>query len=1115
MDDYIRNNSDKEIYNENPHLYEQLYKLLSSMRADFSISTLYQLLDKPVDIQYVQYMLDSVSWAESSEYHIYHYKHYDVTNDSVESSSSEEKEGAEAVNESDLEESDMPVEDVVHEEPDNAEELDRLCEQRKKYSSVLDDKRSNWKENCSKLQDKIYNSTLYIEKLQKEVDNCSAEITQLSFLDFNKKKKLNNVIIGLNREISGERVKRDNLIERLDEENRKYQAEIADIKKQINNIDLEIERIKNRNASDNESEADGLSIDVLDLSVRPYRCLVRAKIDTIGQLKKTSDADLMSIRNMGRNSLKEIHDKLSSFLNSEMDSSQQNRNIEETAAISVSDFPIEELGLSVRSYNCLHGKGIKNVSELFNYTKEDLLQIRNMGEKSADEIMNVVQSVRESLTGESGLDFQNNQATDSSIDDDMRWKYYSSEVFYQSFSKKINTYLVKDMNNKLSFEDIKGMFSLDIDDSVMIDNLKRMVKEDQIINDEGVYRKRFVSVLQAIEDLPDDQADFVKEKIEGKTLKEIGDKAGKTRERIRQIIAKAMNWIRNGHKDIKANHWFAEDRYKYLFETYDIDRDTWCNLDLPQYIYNYLQVEYKHGNKQVSEIFEDDRIDDKIKRIIQEKRDENYIIVGDRRILRNRSAIENYIISIYFRDEGSFNQFVEKYKEFLYENELDNDTKLMISDEVIRTRVNKLALSHNVLWKQNQRIRYYDIDNTDFTTLLDTLCLEQYHNIEISTLKFMRDYPELMDEYDIRDEYELHNLLKKICKPEDYQNIVFERMPGIRFGEFNRDDAVKEIMTDMSPVTRDDLAEAISQKYGFRVDSISGSWLNCLDEYYYNGIYTMPTNSVATLSKELLSDLKECLNEQFYFTDDLPGIIKNTLGLNNYKPSAYELKKCGFKVYSGYILKGYASSSEYFLNMLTATDLVDLSGCDPRMYSIIMFSNILYSLKEDYEIMEYEPYKYINISRLQLMGIDKNDIRGYCRAVKKYVGINNFFTLFWLRNVGFQNKLDDLGFEDYFYESILSADPEIHAFIQRATDNNNSHVLYYGEDRLGKKDFVRNIIKKEKAIDRDDLISYCKKQYNFTIGDKLLYSMTSDSDIYYDKTMERFYSSYSVFFDEL
>ena len=64
----------------------------------------------------------------------------------------------------------------------------------------------------------------------------------------------------------------------------------------------------------------------------------------------------------------------------------------------------------------------------------------------------------------------------------------------------------------------------------------------------------------------------------------------------------------------------------------------------------------------------------------------------------------------------------------------------------------------DIFWKIGRKFRYYDIEAHDYTELLETLDLNQYHNVKLSTLKFIREYPELMQQYDIRDEYELHNL---------------------------------------------------------------------------------------------------------------------------------------------------------------------------------------------------------------------------------------------------------------------------------------------------------------------------------------------------------------------
>ena len=50
------------------------------------------------------------------------------------------------------------------------------------------------------------------------------------------------------------------------------------------------------------------------------------------------------------------------------------------------DTPIEELDLSVRSYNCLKREGVHTVGELVARTESDLLDIRNFGQKSIDEV---------------------------------------------------------------------------------------------------------------------------------------------------------------------------------------------------------------------------------------------------------------------------------------------------------------------------------------------------------------------------------------------------------------------------------------------------------------------------------------------------------------------------------------------------------------------------------------------------------------------------------------------------------------------------------------------------------------------------------------------------------
>jgi DNA-directed RNA polymerase subunit alpha len=54
--------------------------------------------------------------------------------------------------------------------------------------------------------------------------------------------------------------------------------------------------------------------------------------------------------------------------------------------------PIESLNLSVRAYNCLKRAQINTVADLLDYSQEDLLEIKNFGAKSAEEVIEALQT---------------------------------------------------------------------------------------------------------------------------------------------------------------------------------------------------------------------------------------------------------------------------------------------------------------------------------------------------------------------------------------------------------------------------------------------------------------------------------------------------------------------------------------------------------------------------------------------------------------------------------------------------------------------------------------------------------------------------------------------------
>lgn len=83
-----------------------------------------------------------------------------------------------------------------------------------------------------------------------------------------------------------------------------------------------------------------------------------------------------------------LSDHLAMFVN--MTEEAQNTQVmvekEETHKEKMLEMTIEELDLSVRSYNCLKRAGINTVKELTDRTESDMMKVRNLGQKSLEEI---------------------------------------------------------------------------------------------------------------------------------------------------------------------------------------------------------------------------------------------------------------------------------------------------------------------------------------------------------------------------------------------------------------------------------------------------------------------------------------------------------------------------------------------------------------------------------------------------------------------------------------------------------------------------------------------------------------------------------------------------------
>lgn len=137
-----------------------------------------------------------------------------------------------------------------------------------------------------------------------------------------------------------------------------------------------------------------LPVSDFELSVRSRNCLAKMGIQTLGDLARTSEAEVLASKNFGETSLVEIKEMLASkglslgqfaepSAAAELQPAFAEPAEEETE---IHALPVTELNLSVRARKCTTKLGITTIGELVRRTGEDLMECKNFGVTSLNEV---------------------------------------------------------------------------------------------------------------------------------------------------------------------------------------------------------------------------------------------------------------------------------------------------------------------------------------------------------------------------------------------------------------------------------------------------------------------------------------------------------------------------------------------------------------------------------------------------------------------------------------------------------------------------------------------------------------------------------------------------------
>lgn len=145
-----------------------------------------------------------------------------------------------------------------------------------------------------------------------------------------------------------------------------------------------------------------------ELSVRSRNCLKKMNINTIGDLLNITEVELLSYKNFGETSLREIKIILESkgmHLGMALEEEQRvSAELSETDIVgelgedeALLSKPVDDLQLSVRARKCLQQLNLRTISELIRRTDAELLGCKNFGVTSLNEIKRAIGKIGLSL----------------------------------------------------------------------------------------------------------------------------------------------------------------------------------------------------------------------------------------------------------------------------------------------------------------------------------------------------------------------------------------------------------------------------------------------------------------------------------------------------------------------------------------------------------------------------------------------------------------------------------------------------------------------------------------------------------------------------------------------
>ncbi|MGN7300560.1 hypothetical protein [Ferdinandcohnia sp. SAFN-114] len=265
------------------------------------------------------------------------------------------------------------------------------------------------------------------------------------------------------------------------------------------------------------------------------------------------------------------------------------------------------------------------------------------------------------------------------------------------------------------------------------------------------------------------------------------------------------------------------------------------------------------------------------------------------------------------------------------------------------------------------------------------------------------------------------------------------------------------------------------------------------------------------MTEEEYQQLKSVLTNPIYTVEELKKVGKSIREdfderfINN-----MNLSKVNYQIKSNFVLSStYNSIDEYFRTTILSEDYFTNEHLD--VYKTQSFKAVLYNLEKTFEIFTIEKDVYITFKKLKEAGITLDVILDYKHSLLNFIEEDDrFFTLYTVREEGFEHYLDSLGFSDIFYERLIFAFEEF-----RGTQVSNTYIFRKTNSAVSLRDFLYKYVSTKRVIKLEDLIDQIEQSYNVILESSKAIFLLRQMDVFYSEELYKFYIDKEDYFEEV